>query len=48
VLKFFFTPASRAVRESLYYAKDRWPLYDFKAKPPGEVTYQIARKSEAA
>jgi len=47
-IKFFFTPASRTARESLYFAKDRWPQYDFVANPPGKVTYQIARKSKAA
>ena len=47
-LKFFFTPASRTVRESIYYAKDRWPTYDFDAKPLQDAPVLIARKSKAA
>ncbi len=47
-IKFLFTPTSRIARESMYYAKDRWPQYDFRGNPPEKVTYQIARKSKAA
>lgn len=47
-LKFFFTPASRSVRESRYYAKDRWPTYDFAANPTRDVPLLVARKSRAA
>jgi anaerobic magnesium-protoporphyrin IX monomethyl ester cyclase len=45
-LKFFMTPASRSALMSLYYARDRWPEYDFKAKPPvDEPFWQVVRKS---
>lgn len=47
-LKFFLTPTSRSARESLYYAKDRWPTYDFASNPPEQIPYLVARKSKAA
>ena len=47
-MKFFMLPASRSALMSQYYAKDRWPQYDFQANPPGKVPYPVARKSEAA
>lgn len=47
-MKFFMLPASRSTLMSQYYAKDRWPTYDFQANPPGQIPYQVVKKSEAA
>jgi len=47
-MKFFMLPASRSALMSKYYAKDRWPVYNFRANPPVEIPYQVARKSKAA
>jgi len=47
-MKFFMLPASRSALMSQYYAKDRWPEFDFRANPPGQVPFQVAKKSEAA
>ncbi len=47
-MKYFMLPASRSALMSLYYAKDRWPQYDFKRFPLGKVSYQKARKKKAA
>lgn len=45
-LKFFMTPASRSALMSQYYAKERWPVYDFEANPPAqEPAWQKAKKS---
>ena len=44
-MKFFMLPASRSALMSQYYAKDRWPQYDFRANPPEEVPYQVAKKT---
>ena len=32
--------------QSIYYAKDRWPIYDFANNPPKPARYQIVRKSQ--
>ena len=32
--------------QSNYYAKERWPIYDFKNRPPKPAYYQIARKNQ--
>jgi anaerobic magnesium-protoporphyrin IX monomethyl ester cyclase len=47
-MKFFMLPASRSALMSKYYAKDRWPVYDFQANPPGIIPYQVAKKIKAA
>lgn len=47
-IKFFMAPASRTTLESLYYAEDRWPQYDFKHNVPTDVTYLQVRKSTKA
>lgn len=45
-LKFFMSPASRSALMSQYYAKDRWPTYDFRAHPPAQdPVWQKARKT---
>jgi anaerobic magnesium-protoporphyrin IX monomethyl ester cyclase len=44
-MKFFMMPASRSALMSKYYAVDRWPKYDFKANPPGQAPYQIAKRT---
>lgn len=45
-MKFFMMPASRSTLMSQYYAKDRWPQYDFRNNPPGKAAYQKARKEK--
>jgi len=47
-MKYFMLPASRAALMSKYYAKDRWPVHDFRANPPGHVPYQVVRKQKVA
>lgn len=44
-VKFFFAPASRPAMESVYYARDRWPTYDFEANPPKRIPNLVAKKS---
>jgi len=39
-------PVSRAARESNYYAKDRWPVYDFSANPLPQAQVLIAKKTK--
>lgn len=42
-LSFFFLPASnKSAPGNAYYAQDRWPRYDFTARPPKLVEYQKA------
>ena len=43
-LKFYLLPTTGNESKSNYYAKDRWPKYDFKNRPPKPAHYQIARK----
>ena len=31
--------------KSVYYCKERWPIYDFKKRPPKPANYQIVRKT---
>jgi radical SAM superfamily enzyme YgiQ (UPF0313 family) len=45
-LKFYLLPTTGNVSKSNYYAKDRWPRYNFKNHPPKPAHYQIARKSQ--
>lgn len=45
-VKFFAMPVSRAARESNYYAKDRWPVYDFSANPLPQAQVLIAKKTK--
>ena len=44
-LRFYFLPTTGNKNKSAYYAKERWPQYDFKNRPPKPAFYQIARKS---
>ena len=45
-LKFYFLPTTGNLIKSNYYAKERWPKYDFKNRPPKPAYYQTARKSQ--
>ncbi len=47
-LKFYFLPTTSNENQSNYYAKERWPIYDFKNRPPKPAHYQIVRKSKPA
>ena len=44
-LKFYTLPATGSLIKSVYYAKERWPIYDFDKKPPKPAKYQIVRKT---
>ena len=44
--KFYLLPTTGNKSTSIYYAKERWPKYDFKNYPPKPAYYQIARKSQ--
>ncbi len=46
-IKFFALPASRAARESRYYAKGRWPEYDFEGSTMKDTPILVARKRDA-
>lgn len=39
-LKFIFMPSTAKSVPVKYYARERWPVYDFKARPPAPVEYQ--------
>lgn len=43
-LRFFMMPSVSTVTKSVYYARDRWPMWDFEANPPQPSSYQVARK----
>ena len=45
-MKFFFMPTTGSGTKSNYYAKDRWPIYNFKVTPPKPAKYQIVRKTK--
>jgi anaerobic magnesium-protoporphyrin IX monomethyl ester cyclase len=47
-MKFFFMPSIGEKQESLYYARDRWPIWDFKNNPPTPASYQIVHKQADA
>jgi len=44
-LRFYLLPTTGNKSKSSYYAKDRWPKYNFKNRPPKPAYYQIARKT---
>ncbi len=46
-LRFYLLPTTGNSEESksIYYAKERWPQYDFNNRPPKPAFYQIARKN---
>tara|TARA_Y100000310_G_scaffold343627_1_gene452164 strand:- start:3050 stop:4612 length:1563 start_codon:yes stop_codon:yes gene_type:complete len=44
-LKFYLLPATGNLIKSVYYSKERWPIYDFKKHPPKPANYQIVRKT---
>jgi len=45
-MKFFFMPTTGSDAKSNYYAKERWPIYNFKINPPRPAKYQIVRKTK--
>jgi len=45
-LRFYLLPTTGNESKSIYYAKERWPKYDFKNCSPKPAHYQIARKSQ--
>ena len=44
-VKFFLAPTSRSALKSVYYAPDRWPVYDFEKNPPKRILDLVATKS---
>jgi len=46
-IKFFTTPIADKT-EPIYYAKDRWPVYDFKANLPQKLPYLEVKAKEKA
>jgi len=42
--KFFFMPSIGKSIKSIYYARDRWPHWDFIANPPKPAMYQVVHK----
>jgi len=44
-LKFFLMPAVGKRSDSVYYAADRWPQWNFEQRSPIPATYQTVRKS---
>jgi anaerobic magnesium-protoporphyrin IX monomethyl ester cyclase len=43
-VKFLFLPATTATSANMYYAKNRWPIYDFEKNGLTAVKYQVAKK----
>jgi len=46
-IKFYMLPATGSLVKSVYYSKERWPVYDFNKKPPKPASYQIVRKTNS-
>ncbi|HNI38048.1 MAG TPA: radical SAM protein, partial [Pseudomonadales bacterium] len=46
VLKFLFMPPLSTKISSRYYARDRWPQYEFYGQTPSRTDYQVVRKSK--
>lgn len=46
-VRFFMMPAVGKMTKSIYYARDRWPTWNFLARPPKPAAYQIVRKERA-
>lgn len=46
-IKFAFLPAVSNRSASNYYARDRWPVYDYQGQALSRTDYQIARKPVA-
>jgi len=44
--RFYFLPTTGNNVKSVYYARERWPKYDFKTYPPKPANYQTVRKSK--
>lgn len=47
-LYFFLSPAVSEKVEVPYYARDRWPVYDFAAAPPRPAAYPVVRHAKAS
>ena len=45
-MKFFFMPTTGGDNTSKYYAKERWPEWNFNTTPPEPAKYQIVRKKK--
>ena len=45
-IRFIILPASVNKGASNYYARDRWPVYDFHGKKISRTEYQVVRKSD--
>jgi anaerobic magnesium-protoporphyrin IX monomethyl ester cyclase len=45
VIKFFLMPSLSTNVPSRYYAKGRWPHYDFRGNAPSRIDYQVVRKT---
>lgn len=48
VLKFLFMPSLSTKISSHYYARDRWPQYEFHGQTPSRTNYQVVRKNKTA
>jgi len=46
-LKFYLLPTTTNKIKSNYYARKRWPKYDFKNHPPKPANYQIVKKTQS-
>ena len=46
LIKFIFLPSSGNKHKSKYYSYERWPKWDFKARPPKPAHYQVVRKTK--
>lgn len=42
--KFYLMPSTGAVTQSAYYARERWPVYDFQNNPPAMRPYPVVRR----
>ncbi|RAU21844.1 radical SAM protein [Paramagnetospirillum kuznetsovii] len=47
-LNFFFMPSVGKALASVYYARDRWPVWNYQANPPRPASYPVVHKSVAA
>jgi anaerobic magnesium-protoporphyrin IX monomethyl ester cyclase len=45
-IKFFSNPVSDDRTESIYYGKERWPVYDFESNPPQKLPYLEVKTSK--
>ena len=45
-IKIFFLPSVGEKSNIRYYARDRWPAWDYRANPLKPVSYEVVRKSK--